>query len=115
MADAATDDFEADKNLPRYGQIRQVIAHKQAGGAAEGDVEQLDQLIKDNEVRVPEPKEVKDIPLAAVMPIGEQVIRNEGMPANLPTDKKIVEFVVMREDFMPNEAGVIKGLNFLTA
>ena len=37
------------------------------------------------------------------------------MPANLPTDKKIVEFVVMREDFTPNEAGVIKGLNFLTA
>ena len=47
-----------DPNLPRYEQVRQIVAHKQAGGAPEGEVEQLNQVIKNNEVRVPEPGEV---------------------------------------------------------
>ena len=51
--------------------------------------------IKDNEVRVPEPGEVEDIPLAAMMPFGETTDRNTNIPANLPTDRKIVEFFLM--------------------
>ena len=74
-------------------------------------MEQLEQTIKDAEVRVPAPKEVADIPLSAVMPWGEKVARNGNMPANLPTDKKIVEFVLMKDDLTANSAGQVKGLN----
>ena len=51
-AEVVEDMPEIDKDLPRYEQLRQIVAHKQAGGAPEGHVEQLNQNIKDNEGRV---------------------------------------------------------------
>ena len=109
-SEVVEDMSEIDRSLPRYEQLRQIVAHKQAGGVPEGNVEQLNQNIKDNEVRVPEPQVVADIPLAAMMPFGEKATRKRNMPANLPTDKKIIEFVLMQDNYAPDENRSAKGV-----
>ena len=42
-----------DKNLTKYGQVRQIIEHKTKRATPAGEVEQLNQEIRDKDNRVP--------------------------------------------------------------
>lgn len=42
-----------DKTLSKYGQIRQIIEHKTKRAAPAGEVQQLNQEIRDGDNRVP--------------------------------------------------------------
>ena len=109
-----SDESEIDATAPIMSQIRHAIAKtsKNSGMAPDGTVMAVNQTIKDDEGRAPEPVPAPNFTIQDLMPDGykDQVDRNPSMVANLPTKQSFVEFVLIQRSLEIGSNGRPKGV-----
>ena len=84
-----------DQTAVKLARVRKLISKKTQNMAADGEVENVNRVIKDGEYRVKEAEPVPALTVEDVMPQGErdQVDRNPKMPVH--TEDGLINFVLV--------------------
>ena len=94
---------EEDQQDLDLARVRKIVAKKADGAVLEGDVQQINQVIRDEDCRVPEPEVAPTLTVQDVMPTGrkDQEDRNPQMVANARANRNLQDVHIARAGGAP--------------
>lgn len=112
-AKASEEEEEEDLNLTKMEKIRKVLAKKAKGAVPEGEVETLNQMIRNHENKAPKQEAVGEKTIRELWPEGEksEIDRNANMVANVRGNRAKVDFVLIQDVRVPMLNGKVRGIS----